>query len=157
MSPGGRGAFPKFAGRARQHCQASISGLLPFMSPPVAVSAPWLVSASVATLASVAPLWAGSFQVPAPWQAWLLGSSLASRLVFLSLGLFTMNVCFLEALFPSQTVGARCLFCVSSPTKRPAWRPGWFPLDQEEQCLLCSTPTAFLPGPQRAGILALDT
>lgn len=64
---------------------------------------------------------------------------------------------FLEALFPSQTVGARCSFCVSSPAKRPAWRRGRSPRDPEEQCLLCSTLTAFLPGPQRAGIPALDS
>lgn len=43
-----------------------------------------------------------SFQVPAPWQAWLTGSFLASRLVFLSLGLFTTNVCFGKPCFQAK-------------------------------------------------------
>lgn len=72
-----------------------------------------------------APLWHGPALFPTPSSlAGLAHSGVPFSLLglFSSLwGLFTRNV-FLKALFPSQTVGARCPCCVSSPTKRPAWR-----------------------------------
>lgn len=110
-----------------------------------------------------------AFQVPAPWRAWLTEGVplLASRLVFLSWGLFTRNVCFLEPLFPSQTVGERCLVCVSSPTKRPAGGPGFFtvfsgswagvPLTKRSSVSFVPLRHHFSLGEtQKAGVLALD-
>ena len=86
---------------------------------------PWGVSAHVATLAVMVPPWPGSALLLSPSSLAGLAHSgvllLASRLVFLSLGLFTRNMCFLEPLFASQTVEARRLVCVSSSTERAAW------------------------------------
>lgn len=89
-------------------------------------------SASVAILATVAPLWPGSTLFLSPGSL----AGLAHGLLFSLYTCFPLfgpvyHVCFLETLFPSQTVGARCLFCVSSPTQRPAWRLGCAPRPKE--------------------------
>lgn len=85
-------------------------------------------SASVAILATVALLWPGSTLFLSPGSlAGLAHGFLFSLYTCFPLFGLVYHVCFLETLFPSQTVGARCLFCVSSPTQRPASRPGCVP------------------------------
>lgn len=95
-----------------------------------------------------------SFSVLASWRAWLMGSFLASRFVFLSLGLFTTNVCFWKPCFQAKQWGRDA--CFASAAQRRGQAGGWAGVPYtEEQCLLCSTPTPFLHK-QRAGIPALD-
>lgn len=114
-----------------QHRQDGIPGLPTCLSRDhlwVAVLAPRREPASVASSAVAAPLWPGSDLLPSlsslAGLAHRGGSFISLQTCFSLFGLVYQERVFLEPLFPSQTVGERCLVCVSSPTKRPAWGPG---------------------------------